>query len=76
MLVVSRAPNESIVLRIKDPNTGKWRVVAKIFALKGSKESRVRLGIDADRDEVIVHRGEVDARIYDSSDVQVRFKNG
>lgn len=74
MLVVSRAPNESIVLRIQDPKTGKWRVVAKIFALKGSKESRLRIGVDADRDEVIVHRGEVDARVYDSSGVQVKFK--
>lgn len=74
MLVVSRAPSESIVLRMKDEASGKWVVVATIMVLKGSKDSRIRLGVEADRDEVIVHRGEVDARIYDSSGVQVKFK--
>lgn len=74
MLVISRAPSESIVLRMKDKDTGKWVVVATIMALRGSKESRIRLGVEANRNEVIVHRGEVDARIYDSSGVQVKFK--
>jgi carbon storage regulator CsrA len=56
MLVLSRNRDESIVLRIDG------EVIATITVLTGNK---VRIGVDAVRDLVTIHRKEVDERLYD-----------
>lgn len=55
MLVLSRNKDESIVLRIDG------EVIATITVLTGNK---VRIGVDAVRDLVTIHRKEVDEMLY------------
>jgi carbon storage regulator CsrA len=57
MLVLSRNKDESIVLRIDG------EVIATITVLTGNK---VRIGVDAVRDLVTIHRKEVDERLYET----------